>query len=84
MAAGIELLHAECRAAGRDPATVGVSVHGLAAADVDPPLLDAYAALGVTDLGVRLPLVDVEVAITLLRELAVRCRAHVDHSRSAP
>ncbi len=78
VAAGIELLHAECRATGRDPATIDISVHGLAAADVDPPLVDAYAHLGVTDLGVRLPLGDTEVATQSLRELAQRCAAHVD------
>jgi hypothetical protein len=48
-------------------------VHGIAADDVDDALLDAYAALGVTDLGVRLPLADVESAIDALRRLARRC-----------
>ena len=78
LAEGIELLHAECRAAGRDPATIDVSVHGIAADDVDDELLDAYAALGVTDLGVRLPLSDVEGAISVLAALATRCAVHVD------
>src|SRR3954447_2899966 len=31
VAAGMQLLHAECRAEERDPATIGVSVHGIAA-----------------------------------------------------
>src|SRR5262249_20368646 len=62
LAAGIELLHAECRAAGRDPTTIDVSVHGIAADAVDDALLDAYAALGVTDLGVRLPVRDPETS----------------------
>jgi probable F420-dependent oxidoreductase len=76
--AGIELLHLECRAAGRDPATIDVSVHGLAADDVDPALVDEYTALGVTDLGVRLPLRSPDAAVDTLRALASRCSEHVD------
>jgi len=77
LAAGIEGLHAECAAAGRDPATIAVSVHGLAADDVDAALVDDYAALGVTDLGVRLPLADADAAIDVLRDLAARCAGYV-------
>jgi alkanesulfonate monooxygenase SsuD/methylene tetrahydromethanopterin reductase-like flavin-dependent oxidoreductase (luciferase family) len=77
LAAGIELLHSECRAAGRDPATIDVSVHGIAADAVDTELLDAYAALGVTDVGVRLPL-DGEGAIDVLGALAARCPGMLD------
>jgi probable F420-dependent oxidoreductase len=77
LATGIELLHAECRAAGRDPATIDVSVHGIAAEDVDDALLDAYRALGVTDLGVRLPLGNVDGAVDALSALAARCAEHV-------
>ena len=73
VAAGIELLHRECRAADRDPTTLAISVHGLAAEAVDPELVDAYAALGVTDLGVRLPLSDPVAPVTALRDLARRC-----------
>ena len=79
LAAGIELLHADCRAAGRDPASIDVSVHGIAADDVDNALLAAYAELGVTDLGVRLPLASADGAVDVLTALAARCREHVDH-----
>jgi probable F420-dependent oxidoreductase len=78
LAEGIELLHAECRAARRDPTTIDVSVHGIAADDVDEELLAAYAALGVTDLGVRLPLADVETAVDVLEALATRCLSMLD------
>jgi alkanesulfonate monooxygenase SsuD/methylene tetrahydromethanopterin reductase-like flavin-dependent oxidoreductase (luciferase family) len=77
LAAGIELLHGECRAAGRDPASIDVSVHGIAADDVDDALLDAYTGLGVTDVGVRLPLGNVDAAIDVLAALAERCAVHV-------
>ena len=46
VAVGIQLLHAECADAGRDPATIAVSVHGIEAEDVDLELLDAYAGAG--------------------------------------
>lgn len=77
VAQGIELLHVQCRAAGRDPATMEVSVHGLAADAVDAALVDAYAALGVTHLGVRLPLEDPTAATDALEELSRRCAEHV-------
>jgi len=83
VAAGITLLRRECDRAGRDPRTIDVSVHGLAADAVDPELVDAYAALGVTDLGVRLPLSDPEIAVGALRGLATRAAEHV-HSADAP
>jgi len=70
-------LHAECRAEDRDPATIAVSVHGLAADAVDPALVAAYDALGVTDLGVRLPLGDERMAVSALRDLATRCAEYV-------
>jgi hypothetical protein len=41
-------------------------------------LLDAYATLGVTDLGVRLPLRDADTAGAALRGLSERCSEHVD------
>jgi probable F420-dependent oxidoreductase len=83
VAAGIEALHAECRAIERDPATIGVSVHGIGADDVDHALLDAYTALGVTDVGVRLPLRDIATAGDALRGLASRCPDHVDSAGAA-
>jgi probable F420-dependent oxidoreductase len=83
LAAGIELLHTECAAAGRHPTTIAVSVHGLAADDLDPSLVAEYAALGVTDLGVRLPLSDPAVAAAALRGLARRCGDSVQ-SADAP
>jgi len=80
VAAGIEQLHTACRAAGRDPITIAVSVHGIAADDVDAALLDAYAALGVGDVGVRLPLADVDGALAALKEVARRCRHVLDRA----
>jgi len=50
-----------------------VSVRGLAAADVDPALLDRYADLGVVHVGVTLPVADLDRAVTTLNELARRC-----------
>jgi probable F420-dependent oxidoreductase len=84
VAAGVAMLHAECRAIGRDPASIGVSVHGIAVDDLDRALLDAYAAFGVTDVGVRLPLRDVATAGDALRGLAARCPDHVDSTGAAP
>jgi len=84
LAVGIELLHAECRIAGRDPTTIDVSVHGVAASDVDDALLDAYAALGVTDLGVRLPLADTHAPVDALRALAARCPRVLDRTDRRP
>jgi probable F420-dependent oxidoreductase len=72
LAAGIARLHAVCEQAGRDPATVGVAVRGLRAADVGPELIEAYAALGVGELGVRLPLGDPPRAFAALEDLAQR------------
>ncbi|HEX5095046.1 MAG TPA: TIGR03619 family F420-dependent LLM class oxidoreductase [Acidimicrobiia bacterium] len=79
LANGIERLHAECRIAGRDAESIDISVHGIAADDVDDALLDAYAALGVTDLGVRLPLADAGSPVHALRDLATRCPRVLDH-----
>jgi probable F420-dependent oxidoreductase len=77
VAAGIASLRAQCAAASRDPESIAVSVHGLAADEVDSALLDAYAALGVTDVGVRLPLSDPDGAVATLGALARRCSANV-------
>jgi probable F420-dependent oxidoreductase len=74
---GIARLHALCGEAGRDPASLGLSVRGLAAAGVDPALLDAYADLGVTDIGVTVPYGDPEQAVAELGALARRCAAHL-------
>ena len=81
VARGIDALHAECRAAGRDPDSIAVSVHGIAADDVDDALLDAYVALGVTDVGVRLPLADADAPVNALRDLSRRCPTVLDHTR---
>jgi probable F420-dependent oxidoreductase len=69
---GIGQLRAACRAAGRDPASIGVSVRGIAAADVDEGLLDAYADLGVDHVGVMLPVQDRGLAVAELERLAAR------------
>jgi len=57
LAAGIARLRVACEDAGRDPSTVEVAVRGLRALDLArrPELVDAYAALGVAELGIRLP-----------------------------
>jgi len=53
LADGIARLHAACKAVGRDPATLDVAVRGLPVEAVDVDLVARYAALGVTELGVR-------------------------------
>lgn len=78
--AGLERLHALCGAAARDPGSIGVSVRGLAAADVDQDLVAAYAALGVTHLGVVLPVQDPARAIEALDALAERIPDHLPTS----
>jgi len=55
LAAGIARLRDACAAAGRDPSTVEVAVRGIRARDLGPELVDTYAALGVAELGIRLP-----------------------------
>jgi probable F420-dependent oxidoreductase len=65
---GMVRLGRVCESVGRDPATMRVSVRGLVADAVDAPLVAAYAALGVTDLGVMLP----GLAVEGLRALARR------------
>jgi probable F420-dependent oxidoreductase len=78
VAAGLGRLRAACEEVGRDPSTIGVSVHGVAAADLDGAAVAAYAAAGVTDIGVRLPLSDLDTAVEHLRALARRCRTDLD------
>jgi len=73
---GIGRLHRLCADGDRDPASIGVSVRGLAAADVDEDLLEAYAVLGVTHLGVILTVRDPARAIEELEELAQRTPDH--------
>jgi len=75
--AGIDRLHALCRQAGRDPSSLGLSVRGLAAAAVDADLLETYAALGVSDIGVTVPYGDLELAVADLTALARRGGAHL-------
>ena len=74
---GVARLRRFCAEAGRDPTSIGVSVRGLAAADVDNELLDAYDALGVTHLGVILPVWEPARAVEELEELAQRTPDHV-------
>ena len=71
--AGVARLRGVCVAHGRDPASVAVSVRGLAAETVDEALVRSYAALGVTDIGVTLPYGDPEGAVAELARLAARC-----------
>jgi probable F420-dependent oxidoreductase len=74
---GVDDLHALCRAADRDPASLTLSVRGLFAPDVDESLLHTYAEVGVTHVGVILPTADPDLAVTTLEQLARRCRRHL-------
>jgi probable F420-dependent oxidoreductase len=78
VADGIARLRPLCESAGRDPASVGVSVRGVPAATVDGPLIDAYERIGVTQLGVMLPVGDPPRAFDDLEALARRCPQHVE------
>ena len=71
--AGLERLRAVCAAGARDPASISISVRGIAAATVDGALIESYTALGVTDLGVTLPYGDPDGAVAELAALAARC-----------
>jgi probable F420-dependent oxidoreductase len=70
---GIARLHAECDVRDRDPASIGISVRGLAASELDDALLARYAGVGVTHVGVMLPVADTGVAVDTLEALAARC-----------
>jgi probable F420-dependent oxidoreductase len=70
---GIVRMREACAAADRDPATIGVSVRGLAAAELNPALMERYAALGVSHIGVALPVRDRGLALDTLAALADRC-----------
>ena len=71
--AGLARLQRACEDAGRDPATIGLSVRGIAAEALDQRQVDAYAALGVTDIGVTLPYGDQARALEALEQLGQRC-----------
>ena len=66
-----------CLDAGRDPTTMPVAVRGIVATRVNSELIATYEALGVTDLVVMLPLGDPPQALSVLEELADRCRDHL-------
>jgi alkanesulfonate monooxygenase SsuD/methylene tetrahydromethanopterin reductase-like flavin-dependent oxidoreductase (luciferase family) len=70
---GLARLRRACEDAGRDPATLGVSGRGIPAETLDQERVEAYAALGVTDIGVTVPYGDVEHALSSLEQLATRC-----------
>ncbi len=78
----VQKLHRFCLDAGRDPATIKVAVRGIVASSVDPELIDTYASLGVTDLGLMLPLGDPPRAFAVLEEVAERCGGHLTPSVS--
>jgi probable F420-dependent oxidoreductase len=69
---GLSRLRSVCEAVGRDRSTLGVSVRGIAADALDAAGVAAYAALGVTDIGVMLPLSSPSAAVSALRALAGR------------
>jgi hypothetical protein len=79
LAAGIGRLHDECAAAGRDPATLVISVRGLAADDLDADLLATYARLGVGHVGVTLPVASADAAVAALESLAARVPGYLPH-----
>ena len=66
-----------CEEMGRDPSSTSLSVRGLAADGVDGATVEAYATLGVTDLGVMLPCADAAGAVASLRALARRVPGHL-------
>ena len=70
--AGLGRLRETCASVGRDPSTLAVSVRGIAADALDAAGVAAYAALGVTDIGVMLPLSSPSAAVSSLRALAGR------------
>jgi probable F420-dependent oxidoreductase len=70
---GLARLRDVCTSIGRDPATLRVSVRGLAADAVSTETVSGYEALGVTDIGVMLPLAGgPSGAVASLRALAGR------------
>ena len=73
LAEGIRRLRALCEPAGRDPASLGISVRGIAADELDARRIEQYASLGVTHIGVTLPVGDRELALARLEALAERC-----------
>jgi alkanesulfonate monooxygenase SsuD/methylene tetrahydromethanopterin reductase-like flavin-dependent oxidoreductase (luciferase family) len=78
VAAGLQRLRQHCEANGRDPGSIGVSVRGIAADQVDDHLVSRYAALGVTHIGVILPVADEGAALDALAALAGRCSETID------
>jgi probable F420-dependent oxidoreductase len=78
---GIEQLRVYCEAAGRDPESIGISVRGIPADNIDEDLLDQYATLGVTHVGVTLPVTDRDRAVRSIGKLAVRCLDHLEKVR---
>ena len=69
---GLARLARVCAAEGRDPSTLSVSVRGLVADTVTPAVVASYESLGVTDLGVMLPLASPDAAVSAVRALADR------------
>jgi len=75
--AGIARLHERCRQMGRDPSTLALSVRGIAADTVDAGMLDVYAGLGVSEIGVTVPYRDADLAVATLEQLARCCASHL-------
>jgi probable F420-dependent oxidoreductase len=70
--AGLSRLRDVCAAEGRDPSTLDISVRGIPAASLTSSVVGEYEALGVTDIGVMLPLSSPGVAVAALEGLAAR------------
>ena len=66
----IATLHSLCNEVDRDPTTLGLSVRGIMFDVVDADLLANYEHLGVTEIGVMLPVGDPPRAFDALAELA--------------
>jgi len=77
LATAITRLGDLCTEENRDPASLGVSVRGIAASEVDLELIGNYESLGVTELGVILPMGDPVNALDALGSLAERCAPHL-------
>ena len=73
LAPALERLRDFCVEEGRDPTSLGVAVRGIGADRVDDDLIATYESLGVTDLGVTLPLGDPSRAFAQLEQLAQCC-----------
>lgn len=76
LAGAVVKLRQLCSALGRKE-TPRVAVRGLAAERVDPELIATYERLGVSDLGLVLPMGDRSAALRTMAQVAERCPSHL-------